>query len=83
MFVSTIYTYAINVLAKSKARLNGISCVGGVGEYGEIVPQQSLKVRGYLTPKNNRELLEKFIIRATRVIYFDNTRNVDNCIETI
>ena len=55
---NTTFTYVINVLVKSKARLFGISCVGGVGECGEIVPQQSLKVRGYLNPKNNRELCE-------------------------
>ena len=57
--IGTKYIYDINVLAKSKARLNGISCVGGVGEYGKIVPQQSVKARGYLYPKNNRILLEK------------------------
>ena len=49
----TTFTYVINVLVKSKARLFGISCVGGVGECGEIVPQQSVKVRGYSNPKNN------------------------------
>ena len=50
---------------KSKARLFGISCVGGVGKCGKIALQQSVKVRGYLNPKNNRELCEKkFIIRV-------------------